>query len=303
MQQDTWYSELEQVLINLGMQKSDRDYHFSHYDLFDSNKKLGVKFYSLVDNSSLSPEFETIPKSAHFDAYKRALSDGVHLVSIFEHDWLKKKDKIISYFNDVYNSKPLYARKLTLSTVPSKQKREFINRYHLSGDSSQGSIAYGLYTDTELVSVMTFGKLRGQTHVQYEKSFELSRFVTASGYRVIGGASRLFSAFIRDYDPEYICCYSDNDFYTGQTYDKLGFKFVEDGHKAIDYNWVRYNEDYTDIEVLSRQQCQPWRLRTKYPEILGHFTEGSQEDFCMLSLGFSKFYRASNARREWLKSI
>lgn len=297
-----WYDDLVILLESLGMVKSDKDFHFSQYDMFDSDKKLGVKFYSLVEHCALSPMFETIPKSAHFDAYKRALNEGVHLVSIFEHDWLKKKDKIISFFNDIYNSTSLFARKLTLATVPSKQKREFINKYHISGDSGQGSIAYGLYTDTELVSVMTFGKLRGQTHVQYEKSFELSRFVTKTGYRVVGGASRLFKSFIKDYDPDYICCYSDNDFYTGNTYDKLGFKFIDDGHRSIDYNWVCYNDDYTDIEVLSRQQCQPWRLRTKYPEILKDFSEGSQEDFCMLSLGYSKFYRASNAKREWLKT-
>jgi hypothetical protein len=68
MEQENWYSELEQLLLNLGMQKSDRDYHFSQYDMFDPEKKLGVKFYSLVEHCALSPEFETIPQSAHFDA-------------------------------------------------------------------------------------------------------------------------------------------------------------------------------------------------------------------------------------------
>lgn len=69
----------------------------------------------------------------------------------------------------------------------------------------------------------------------------------------------------------------------------------------MDYNWIAYNEDYSDIIVLSRQQCQPWRLRDKYPEIMSKFQGGSQEDFCMLYLGYSKLYRASNSRWEWWK--
>ena len=295
-----WYDELVNLLESFGMVKADKDFHFSQYDMFDANKKLGVKFYSIVEHCTLSPEFETIPNTAHFDAYKRALQDGVHLISIFEHDWIKKKDKIISIFQDIYNSKSLYARKLTVSSIPSKTKKLFVNQYHISGDSNQGNIAYGLFNGTELVSVMSFGKLRGQSHSEYERSFELSRFVTKSGYRVVGGASKLFSAFVKEYDPEYIICYSDNDFFTGGTYDKLGFRLLDYG-RSVDYNWIAYNDDYTDVLELSRQQCQPWRLRNQFPEILKDFSGGSQEDFCMLSLGYSKFYRAGNSRREWIK--
>lgn len=295
-----WYEELVNFLENLGMKKSDRDFHFSKYDMYDDNKKIGVKFYSIVERCAFSPEFDTIPSSAQYDAYLRAVKEEYHLISIFEHDWFKKKDKILSLFQDIYQSTSLYARNLILKKISSKDKKEFIEKYHISGDSVQGSIPYALYRDTELISVMTFGKLRGQSHSKYERSFELCRFVTKSGYRVIGGASKLFTAFLREYDPEYIICYSDNDFFTGHTYDKLGFKFLDYG-RSINYNWVAYNDDYTDIISLSRQQCQPWRLKKQFSEIFSDFSGGSQEDYCMLSLGYSKLYRSGNSRREWCK--
>ena len=43
------------------------------------------------------------------------------------------------------------------------------------------------------------------------------------GYRVVGGASKLFKQFITDDDPESIISYCDLRYFTGELYTNLGF--------------------------------------------------------------------------------
>ena len=52
--------------------------------------------------------------------------------------------------------------------------------------------------------------------------YELTRF--ASNGVVRGGPSRLFSAFIKEYNPEVVISYSDNRWNTRDLYENLGFK-------------------------------------------------------------------------------
>ena len=51
-----------------------------------------------------------------------------------------------------------------------------------------------------LLSVMAFGKLRGQNTLHTrENHYELTRFATLPNTKVVGGASKLLKAFEREY--------------------------------------------------------------------------------------------------------
>ena len=188
----------------------------------------------------------------------------------------------------------IYARKCIAKQLSYQEKSEFINKYHFDGDSHQGNIAYGLFYRDELVSVMSFGKLRGQNSLSSKDSYyELVRFVTKSNYHITGGASKLFNIFIREFSPKYVLCYSDNDFFTGVTYERLGFKLKSLGEKSLDYQW------YDKTDCLSRYSCMTSKLLQKYPQYKEMNIIGSKEKFIMEDLGYYRIYRCGNSIWEY----
>jgi len=76
--------------------------------------------------------------------------------------------------------------------------------------------------------MMTFGKMRkalGNAHV--EREYELLRFCNKKNTTVIGGASKMLSFFISEYDPRKITSYADRRWSAGNVYEKLGFVNVK----------------------------------------------------------------------------
>ena len=261
-------------------------------DIYNPDKKIAVEYNGLYWHSEqmgVTPDY-------HFNKFKLCKERGIRLISVFEQDWLAKKDKVLSILQNAFSKQEIiYARKCTISKLDYKTKSEFINKYHFYGDSNQGTISYGLYYNNTLISVMSFGKLRGNNSMRNNKNYyELVRFVTKDNARIICGASKLFSHFIKEYNPEYILCYSDNDFFSGETYNKLGFKLKSLG-ESIDYQWCK------NSICLSRQNCMPCKLLRKYPQYSDIKIIGSKERYIMEDLGYFRVYRCGNSIWEWYK--
>ena len=258
-------------------------------DLYYPEKNVAIEF-----NGNYWHDENHKPKDYHFNKFKLCKDKNIRLVSIYESDWYNKHDNIINLLKNIFiESKIIYARNCTISKLDYKTKSDFINEYHLYGDSNQGTISYGLYYNDELVSVMSFGKLRGQNKWHNNKDhYELVRFVTKDNMRIVGGASKLFKKFISEYHPVYIICYSDNDFFTGETYNKLGFKLKSLG-ESIDYQWVK------GTKALSRYECMTNKLLEKYPKYRNINIIGSIEDYIMHDLGYNKLYRCGNSIWEY----
>ena len=258
-------------------------------DLYYPEKNVAIEF-----NGNYWHDENHKPKDYHFNKFKLCKDKNIRLVSIYESDWYNKRDNIINLLKNIFiDSKIIYARNCTISKLDYKTKSDFINEYHFYGDSNQGTISYGLYYNDELVSVMSFGKVRGQNKLHNNKDhYELVRFVTKDNVRVTGGASKLFKKFISEYNPVYIICYSDNDFFTGETYNKLGFKLKSLG-ESIDYQWVK------GTKALSRYECMTNKLLEKYPKYRNINIIGSIEDYVMHDLGYNKLYRCGNSIWEY----
>lgn len=258
-------------------------------DLYYPEKNIAIEF-----NGNYWHDENHKQKDYHFNKFKLCKDKNIRLVSIYESDWFNKRDNIINLLKNIFiESKVIYARNCTISKLDYKTKSAFINEYHFYGDSNQGTISYGLYYNDELVSVMSFGKLRGQNKLHNNKDhYELVRFVTKDNVRIIGGASKLFKKFISEYQPVYIICYSDNDFFTGETYHKLGFKLKSLG-ESIDYQWVK------GTKALSRYECMANKLLEKYDKYRNINITGSIEDYVMYDLGYNKLYRCGNSIWEY----
>lgn len=179
-----------------------------------------VYFNKLVSSSEIFLE-----KNEIFDRYS---VDGKMVINIFEDEWENKKDIIKGRLKNMFGkSKRIYARKCTIVEMDKKYNpmiREFLNENHLQGFVGS-SVKLGLFYEDELVSIMTFGPLRkNMGQKSKEGAYELLRFCSKLGTTTIGGASKLFKYFIKNYNPNYLLSYSDRRWSRGDLYNNLGFK-------------------------------------------------------------------------------
>ena len=208
------------------------------------------------------------PKDYHFNKTNICLNNQIRLIHIYEDDWKYKKEIVKSrILNLLGESKKIYARKCVIKEVKFKEIKKFLNDNHIQG-FTQSKVNIGLYYDSKLVSLMTFGGLRsnlGQT--AKEGHWELVRFCNLKKYSVVGGASRLLKYFIRNYHPEEIISYADKSWSNGRLYENLGFKnigqtdpnyfYVVDGIRENRYNFRKnilvekgYDSNMTEHEIM-----------------------------------------------------
>ena len=152
----------------------------------------------------------------------------------------------------------LYARQTVLARIDKRMALTFLEEHHLQV-ALPGKYRYGLFHQGELVSVALFS---GGRHMRDQapdyRSFELLRFCSKSGYRVVGGLSKLLKAFITDFRPQDIMTYVDRDWTQHSNLQTLGFE--EQGYSAPQAFWIVGKQRYyvPHIEGLDE-------LRRQYP--------------------------------------
>ena len=192
-------------------------------DIYIPSHNLAIEFNGLYWHNELHKV-----DNYHLNKTLECENKGIKLIHIFEDEWIHKEEIVKSRLKNLLGltEDRVYARKCKIKGVSNSISREFLNKNHLQGNINS-SIQLGLYLNDELVSLMTFGKLRkamGSSNV--EGSFELTRFCNKLNTSVIGGADKLLKHFIKTYKPNQIVSYADRRWSQGDLYEKLGFKFV-----------------------------------------------------------------------------
>lgn len=210
-------------------------------------------------------------KNYHLHKYNLCKDKGIRLVSIWEWEYLKNKDKIENFIKNLISEKiKLFARKLQIKEVDIKTQREFLESNHLQG-YVPCTYALGLYTeDDELIQLMTL-----RIKSKEDKLFEIGRLATKTGFTVVGGSKRLFKHLLSFVDFETIISYNNMDKFTGDTYESLGMTYES---TSIPYGWIR------NTEYLPRYTTQKSKL------IKQGFNKNLSESEIMRSEGFEKIY-------------
>lgn len=233
-------------------------------DIFLPEISIGIEFNGLYWHSD---EFKD--KNYHYNKYKICSQNNIDLVSIWEDDWIFKKEIVQSIILNKIgrNKKIIGARKCEVKEVNNNLCRRFLNENHLQGFVGS-AVKIGLFYHDELVSLMTFGNLRKtMNQVSKDGTYELLRFCSKLNTTVSGGASKLLSYFLNNFKVDEIITYSKNDISNGNLYKKLGFEFQHEtspGYYWIindvrqnRFNWRKdklvklgYDENMTEIEIM-----------------------------------------------------
>lgn len=193
-------------------------------DIFIPSKKLAIEcngVYWHCDSRKV--------KNYHHDKFLACKEKGVRLIQITDYEWVNDKTtfkKLISHALGVGNQRRINARDCNVVELLANECKNFYNNNHPQGHASNPA-NFALQTkDGEIVAIMSFGfgkTTRGSARSSgaCEAVWELSRYATACCVR--GGASKLFKAFIKKYNPTQVRSFSMNDWFSGGLYETLGF--------------------------------------------------------------------------------
>lgn len=255
-------------------------------DIYIPSKKIAFEYNGLYWHSELSKD-----KNYHLEKTNKCTENGIRLIHIFEDEWEFKKDIVKSVVKNALGKSDnvIYARNCEIKEVSPKDSKQFLELNHLQGGCNS-STRYGLYSNGELVSLMTFGKSRhfiGNNGCDYE----LLRFCNKINTNVVGGASKLFKHFINEHeDINRIVSYADKRWASGNLYNILGFE---------KYNESKPNYYY----IINKKRVYRFNLRKSILEKnYGCPKEMTEKEFC-LTKHWYRIYDCGCLCFEWKRKL
>jgi Zn finger protein HypA/HybF involved in hydrogenase expression len=195
-------------------------------DIFIPDKNIAIEYHGMYYHAHHTAEDELRDRYKTYDKYMACAAKGIRLITIYESEWQERRKQIIRLLRNAIGATKgkLMARKCQLQTVEPPEATAFFDRYHPQGGAGYG-VHYGLYWKGKLVACVrfTFGiNDRGSSTRQWT----LARYATR--INVVGGASRLFKAFLQEHQYPTVKSFSDNRYFSGAMYEQLGFVLEEE---------------------------------------------------------------------------
>lgn len=201
-------------------------------DILLPDIKVGFEVNGIWWHSEINKE-----RDYHLKKWESSKENDIELFQIWEDDWKVKNDIIKSIiFNKISKSESkIFARKCEVKEISNRESKIFLKENHLYGHINS-KINLGIYYLGELVSVMSFGGNRKPLGSSPEKGkYEILRYCNKKFTNVIGGASKLISFFIRNYEFSELLTYYDKSFGFKNVYEKIGFSYLGDTRPGYHY--------------------------------------------------------------------
>ena len=200
---------------------------------------------------------------SHNEKTIQLLKKGICLYHIWEDDWIYKRKLVESRIKNILGltDNKLGARKCIVKDIDQETYKNFCDANHIQG-YCRAKITIGLYYEGDLVSCCSFSRPRKVITRKGSIEYELIRLCSKQNYSIIGGTQKMFSFFIKKYDPETILTFSDASFSPDpnkSVYSMLGFKYT--GTSDIGYSYIidgiRRNRINYQKHLLVKQGFDP----------------------------------------------
>lgn len=260
-------------------------------DIVVPDRKLAIEYCGHYWHSTLGISPEAARKK-HVVKYKAAAAKGIRLLTIFEDEWRERRPQIEAMLDRVINPQRGPGARECVVTGGGDFSA-FYEKYHIQGAPQWGE-HLGLSHKGELVAVMSFGKGSARRGHQ---DWELSRFATAQN--IAGAASKLFKALIAKTGAEKVWSFSDNRYFGGEMYGRLGFQLDEE--LKPDYSVVKGGERRHKSSMA--RSSIPARIKeVGSDELFDPATDPRSEQEMTKLLGFGRIYDCGKKRWLWTKS-
>lgn len=196
-------------------------------DIYAPDVGVAVEYCGEYWHAASSVDEERKDRTRHLEKHKACENAGIRLLTIYESEWNARPNVIKRLIRNTLGKGRgrLMARKCDLREVPAGEAQAFFEAYHPQGGNGYG-MHYGLYHGEKLVACMRFAFGTNDRGANQNRMWTLTRYATRVS--VVGGASRLFNAFVEEHKPESVKSFSDNRYFTGGMYEKLGFVLEEE---------------------------------------------------------------------------
>jgi len=236
-------------------------------DIVIPEHKIGIEYNGLYWHS----EQQGKDKLYHLNKYNLCKDQGYRLITVWENEWLLKKDIVKSIIlNSIgIHTRKIHGRKCIIKDVLPKDARIMYDNNHIQG--FKGGKHKGLYYKGELVSLMSI-----------DKRNELQRFVNLKNTKVHGAFSKLLKSF--DIKGE-LFTFADTRYFTGNVYTNNGFEYV---YTSSPNYWY-----FTKINDLMSRVCyQKHKLKDKLDIFDPILTEYQN----MLNNGYNRIWDNGNRK-------
>lgn len=228
-------------------------------DIYLPDYKIAIECNPTVThNSSFGDPWGGPAKSHNYHKLKtdECEKQGIFLFHIFGYEWTHKQPVIKSMLANLLsaNTTTIYARKCEIREISGAEARNFLDRNHRQGWTAS-QVHIGLFYEHALVSVMSFGKMRATIGKASDHTWELTRFCNNKFTTVVGGASKLFTYFVKHFNPEGVVSFSDRAHTRGALYSTLNFH--ETARSDAGYVWV----DAVTDRAYHRMSAQKQNLK------------------------------------------
>jgi hypothetical protein len=257
-------------------------------DIYLPSKKLAIEHCGLFYHDSNHKKW-----NYHYTKMMLCKEKDVRLITIFEDEWLFKKQQVSGYLRAIINKDSLVkedARKCIISKIEINQAIDFINLNHIQ-NYVKSLVSYGLFNKSnELIGVACFGQnLSDRKEINSEKSiWQLHRYAVKIGYNVRGGLGKLLKEFVENNSPSKIITYSDNRWSTGKLYESTGFIKTKEGNPSYYY----FNKDLIRIHKSNLKKS---KIKTRFPEV---YSETKTEKEMSQELGYNIIWDCGKTRWE-----
>lgn len=170
----------------------------------------------------------------HRDKRELALAAGYELFTIWEDEWLNRKEVLLSMIKVKTGlAKRVFARNLVVEfDLPPSMVVAFLDKNHLQGASRRHKHSVALCTkDGKIMQVITLA-----SHHRKGGILVLDRMASILDTVIVGGATRLMSALGERLPGTKVVTFADLRYTSGKIYEQLGF--ISEARLSPDYCYV-----------------------------------------------------------------